>query len=37
MKKNYEAPSLEWLEVNVEKGFAATTQTEQMDSEETVW
>ena len=37
MKSNYVSPSIEWLEILVENGFAATQTTEQMDPQEEEW
>lgn len=37
MKESYLSPSIEWLEIRVENGFAATQSTEQMDPQEEEW
>lgn len=37
MKREYETPKIESIDVYVESGFIATGGTEEMDKEETDW
>lgn len=37
MKRNYETPNIECIDVYVESGFIATGGTEEMDKEESEW
>lgn len=37
MKRDYETPNIECIDVCVESGFIATGGTEEMDKEESEW
>lgn len=37
MKRDYETPNIECIDVYVESGFIATGGTEEMDKEESEW